>query len=450
MTITLTGPIKGLRLRAATILKLGIPMIIAMLSQSLMNLVDAALVGPMGEEALAAVGAGSNAMLVALALIAGVSSGVQAQVARRIGRGYINQCAAPVNHGILIAFAFALPLSIVLVLAAPCIIKFYTSEPAISSDATTYFQIRVMTLTAAVMNLSFRGYWNGTRKPRGFLKILLISHIVNAIASYLLIYGKMGLPALGTAGAAVGTFFSMYLCTLLNIKSLRHTARQHGLFTLWQDKDAFIRLLKLALPDSIQQTLFCIGIMLLYVIIARLGTAEMAVTHVLTSISLLLILPGIGLGISATTLVSQSLGAAQIDDAWQWGKDALLVATTVLIVLGLPFIMAPSFFLSLFLHDPDLVDLGRFPLQLLCFGVVLDTGALVLPQALLGAGANRTVLYIRFFFQWLVLLPFCWLVGPMLGMGLSAIWFVQAGQRLLASLTFIRVWQRRKWTEITI
>lgn len=425
-------------------------MIIAMLSQSLMSLVDAALVGPIGKNALAVIGAGSSAMLVALALIAGVSSGVQAQVARRIGEGQHQQCAMPVNHGILIAFIFALPLSILLVIEAPLIIKAYTSDITISTAAITYFQIRVMSLTAAVMNLSFRGYWNAIFKPHGFLKILLISHILNAVTSYLLIYGKLGLPALGTNGAAVGTCLSMYLCTLLNIRSLRKTAKGHGLFTLWQNKKAFMRLINLALPDSIQQTLFAVGIMLLYVVIAQLGTADMAISHVLTTLSLLLILPGVGIGISTTTLVSQSLGANEPNGAWQWGKDALLVTTILLSLLGLPFILEPAFFLSLFLHEPTLVAAGQLPLQLLTIGIILDTGALVLPQALLGSGANKTVLYVRFFFQWVVLLPCCWLVGPVMGLGLSSILLVQIGQRLLSSLSFIYIWHRRKWATVSI
>lgn len=436
--------------RVTTIMRLGLPMIIAMLSQSLINLIDAALVGPLGPEALAAVGAGSNAMLVAMALITGVSSAVQAQVARRVGKGLVNQCAVPVNHGLLIAFTFALPLSLLLVIMAPFILKLYSPDPVILDAAVTYFRIRVMTLTAAVMNLSFRGYWNGISRPKGFLAILLVSHLFNALASYGLIYGHWGLPAMGVAGAALATFFSMYLCTLLNIRSLRHHGRQHGLFSQWGDRAGFIRLLKLALPDSIQQCLFSIGIMVLYMIISTLGTREMAVAHVLINISLFLILPGVGLGIAATTLVSQSLGQQQPESAWRWGRDTLVVATVMLMALGLPFVIFPDFFLAWFFHDPQLLAMARLPLQLVCLGIIVDSGALVLPQALLGAGANRTVLYIRFFYQWLVLLPLCWLAGPVLGLGLSAIWVVQGGQRLLSSLTFIWVWQRRRWSAIHI
>ncbi|WP_330927059.1 MATE family efflux transporter [Candidatus Sororendozoicomonas aggregata] len=436
--------------RAKTILHLGIPMIIAMVSQSLLNLVDAALVGPLGKNALAAVGAGSNALLVALAFVAGVSSGVQAQVARRMGTQLTHCAATPVNHGMVIAFVFGLPVSIFLCLIAPWIMQVYQVDPATKVDALLYFQIRVMTLTAAVLNLAFRGYWNGTRQPHCFLKNLLISHLFNAAASYCLIYGKADLPALGVAGAAIGTFLSMYLCALLNLYDLRRCALHHGLFTRWGNRLAFFRLIKLATPDSVQQVLFSLAIMLFFVIISYLGAEAIAISHVLISLSLFLILPGLGLGVSVTTLVSQSLGASKPDEALQWGKDGVVVAIIVLIVLGLPFILAPNFFLSWFFHDDHLLMLARLPLQLLCLGIIIDTAALVLSRALLGAGANRSVLVIRFFFQWCVLLPLVWLVGPVLGWGLSAVWGVQALQKFLSSLTFIIVWHQKRWIEIDI
>ena len=97
---------------------------LAMLSQSMINLVDAALVGPLGENALAAVGAGSYANFVALSLMTGLSAAIQAQVARRVGAGRLDECAMPTNHGLIIAFCFAMPLSILLVMTAPLVAGF--------------------------------------------------------------------------------------------------------------------------------------------------------------------------------------------------------------------------------------------------------------------------------------------------------------------------------------
>ena len=112
--------------------------------------------------------------------------------------------------------------------------------------------------------------------------------------------------------------------------------------------------------------------------------------------------------------------------------------------------VTPEAVLMLFLYDPDLVEMGKIPLQLTGLGIILDTASLVFTRALLGAGANRTVLGIRISSQWLLLLPLCWVAGPVLGLGLTAIWCIQVFQRLVSSLAFVTVWQLRHWSRITI
>jgi len=96
-----------------TITFLGLPIMGGMLSQSLMNLVDAAMVGTLGSAALAGVGLGSYVNFMAVALVMGLGAGVQAMVARRRGEGSTTQLAAPLNEGLLIALALAIPLTLI-------------------------------------------------------------------------------------------------------------------------------------------------------------------------------------------------------------------------------------------------------------------------------------------------------------------------------------------------
>ena len=424
---------------------------LAMLSQSMINLVDTALVGPLGENTIAAVGAGSYANFVALSLMSGLSAAIQAQVARRVGAGRLDECAMPTNHGLMIAFCFAIPLSVILMIMAPWLLELFNqSSPAFKDEATSYFQIRVMALTAAAMNLSFRGFWNGIGEPKGFLKLLVCTHICNVILSFILIYGKLGLPAMGIRGAALGTLLSMYLGAFLNLWILNKRARKYGFLTCWKNWATLKRLIYLAVPDSLQQALFALGMMMLFAIVAQLGISEMALAHVLLNISLILILPGLGLGMAANTLVSKSLGAREPEAAWRWGQEVMYTASSVLLVLSLPLIFTPEAVLSLFLHDSSLLAMGAMPLQLTGIGVVLDAPSLVFIQALLGAGANRTVLYIRFIAQWLILLPLCWLIGPILGLGLTAVWAVPTLQRMITSVSFLAVWHSRQWSKIQV
>ncbi len=82
--------------------------------------------------------------------------------------------------------------------------------------------------------------------------------------------------------------------------------------------------------------------------------------------------------------------------------------------------------------------------------IVLDAAALVLAQALLGAGANRTVMTATLSLQWLLFLPLAWWVGVWLDQGLVGIWWVQLGYRALNSLWFAAIWQRRRWQRVIV
>lgn len=436
--------------RIRTILSLGLPIIGTMFSQSLINLVDTLLVGQLGESALAAVGAGNYAIFVSFGLISGLSAAIQAQVARRRGEG-VGNLLEPVCGGFLIALLFALPLCILLSLEAGNIMPVFQADHAVTEAAALYFAIRVLSLPAAVLNLSYRGFWNGIRESGAFFRLLLFTHLCNAIISYILIYGLLGFPPLGVAGAATGTLIAMYLGAILNHYFIRQRARQAELRFRLPSRQGFFRLIRLAIPDSAQQTCFALGMSLMFWLIARLGSEAMAVAHVLINISLVLILPGIGLGMASTTLVSHALGAGKQQEAWRWGLDVALLACAILALLSVPVLVFPELFLGPFLgSDETLVKLAVLPLQLAGVGIIIESFALVLTQSLLGAGANKTVLAIRFSTLWLFMLPGIWLVTHDGNASLTAVWCVLLLQKLLISTALLIIWQRRHWDQISI
>ncbi len=424
---------------------LGLPIIAGMLSQSLMNLVDTALVGHLGETALASVGAGSYAILLMISLLSGLSAAIQAQVARWRGREQHDCCANPVNTGLSLALWAGLPLIVIGWLVAPWVLEFLAPDPAIAEQGRHYFDIRLLSLPAAAMNLSFRGFWNGSNQPLRFVRILLAVHILNAITSYLLIYGKLGLPAMGVKGAALGTVIAMYAGALINGLHMFRDARKAGFLQCWPSRKAHLQLLRLAIPDSLQQFFFSLSLLLLFAILAQAGSTAMALGHILINVSLLMILPAIGLGMASTTLVSHAIGAGDLQKACRWGRDVALVATLALTLLSLPLWFCPEQIIGLFTSDERMMLEGVLPLQLTGLGIIAEATGLVLTQALLGAGASRTVMIVRFGGQWLVLLPLSWLVVNGLDYGLVAICAVQAIQRGLSSIMIAIIWQQKNW-----
>ena len=432
--------------RLRHILLLGLPIIGGMLSQSLLNLIDAAMVGHLGETALAGVGIGSYANFMAIALVMGLGSAVQTLVARRHGEGRDQDSILALNAGLLLALGIGLPIMLLCWLLAPQLLALLNNDPAVLAIGIDYFRWRVLAVVAVGLSFAFRGYWNSSQRAGHYLRILLGMHLFNILCSYALIHGVGGLPRMGAAGAGLGTCLALHAGALSNALSAWH---ERG-FLRREPLRELRAILQLALPNSVQQFLFASGIALLFWIIGQVGTSELAIAHVLVNLSLLLILPAVGLGMAATTLVSRSLGAGDPLAARRWGWEITAVAALVLLLLGMPFWLAPHWILARFVHDPELIALGMLPLCLTGAGMLLDAFALVLAQAMLGAGASRMVMLITLGNQWLLMLPLAWLVGPLLGHGLLAIWAVYILHRIVPSLIFATLWQRRDWSAIRL
>ncbi|MBB3182586.1 putative MATE family efflux protein [Halomonas fontilapidosi] len=436
--------------RRQTILRLALPIIAGMLTQSLLNLIDAALVGSLGEVPLAGVGIGGYAAFLITAVVFGLSSGVQAQTARRHGEQDWTQRAMALNAGLMIAFAVAVPLTLLCLWQAPRLLALINQDPAVTGEAVAYFRWRILSLIPVAMIFCFRGYWNGIQQTGLYLRIILVMHAVNVIASLGLIFGLWGLPHMGAAGAGAGTSLSLFVGLVIwATLSVRH-ATTSGFLVGWPRHETLVTTLRLATPHSFQQIWFATGYAVLFWILGQIGTASVAVGHVLVNLSLLLILPGVGLGMAAMSLVGEALGRQARDEAHRWGWEVVHLAWPCLALLALPMALFPETVLALFLHDPDLVAIGRLPLQLTALMIVLDAAALVFAQALLGAGAHRTVMAMTLLLQWLVFLPLAWWVGVVLDHGLVGIWWVQLGYRCLNSIGFVLIWQRRHWQALVI
>lgn len=438
------------RSRSRRILGLSLPIIGGMTSQNLLNLIDTAMVGALGAPALAGVGMGSFLSFMSVAVVIGLATAVQATAARRFGEGKFDETAVPLNGGLLLALVLGVPITLLLFTAAPAIFAWLNPDPAVVATGTPYFQARLVAVAAVGMNFAFRGYWNAVDRPRLYLYTLLIMHASNVVISFVLIFGKLGLPALGTLGAGIGTAASTVLGTGIYFHLARREAGHAGFLHRWPPLAQLGRQLRLGLPSSAQQLLFAGGLTALFWILAQVGTAEMAVASVLINITLVAVLPAIGLGLAATTLVGQALGREQPDDAHRWGWDVARVGALILIALGLPMLLLPDPILAGFLHEPALRDLGRLPLRIVGAAIAVDGVGLILMHALLGAGATGAVMVVALGLQWLLFLPAAWMMGTQWGQGLLAIWLAFMGYRLLQTTVFAALWERGGWRKIEV
>ena len=422
--------------RHRTILRLALPIIAAMLSQNVLNLVDTAMVGTLGPVALAAVGIGGFANFMAAAVVIGLASGVQIMAARRKGEGREDETAVPLNGGLALAVAAAVPLTAALFVLAPAVFPLLNADPAVIDQGAPYLQSRLLGMAAVGMNFSFRGYWTAVGRPALYMRTLVIMHVCNVAISYVLIFGELGVPALGTLGAGIGTTVSVFIGTAIHFFLAMRMARGSGFMRRLPSLAGMATMMRLALPSALQQFLFAAGITALFWIIGLLGTEPVAAATVLINLVLVALLPGMGLGLACTTLVGQAMGRDNAADAARWGWDVVRVTAVLVGAIGLIAVAVPDLLLGGFLHDPAVLAMARGPLRLSGATISADAAGLVLFHALLGAGAAAQVMRVSVATQWAVGLPLAWLAGPYLGLGLVGIWIAFIGYRLLQAAIF--------------
>ncbi len=429
---------------------LALPIIGGMLSQNVLNLVDTAMVGTLGDAALAGVGLGGFANFLLSAFILGLSAGVQAMAARRVGEGRRDETAIPLNGGLLLAVVIAVPWSVLLIALAPKYFPLLAADPSVVEQGVPYLRARLFAMFAMGMNFAFRGYWNAVDKSILYMRTLILMHVVNIFLNWVLIFGHLGAPALGAMGAGVASAIATVFGTASYFLLGRTYARRGGFLRGLPDRETLATIVRLAAPAGLQQFFFAAGMTVFLAMVARMGTSELAATKVIIDLMLVGILPGLGFGLAAASLAGQALGRGDPDDAKQWGWDVTKIAVLVVGALSVPAVLVPEWLLSGFIHEPSTLAIAENPLRLVAGFLFFDAVGMVLMNALMGAGDVKRVMFIATSYQWLIFLPLVYVLGPTLGLGLVLVFAVQAMYRSFQSLTFALMWQRGRWQSVEL
>jgi len=436
--------------RRQRIFALALPIIGGMVSQNLLNIVDTAMVGFLGNAALAAVGLGGFIVFMCQALILGISTGVQTSAARRKGEGRPERAAAILNAALVVVLVVAPVFSLVLIQLAEPVFPYVNSDPRVVELGVPYIEWRLSAIVFVGMNFAFRGYWNALDLSRLYMTTLIVMHATNIILNYVLIFGNFGAPALGVTGAGMASAISMAVGTLVYFYLGFKHVRKDGFLRSLATRAETTSLIRVSIPSGVQQLFFAAGLVAMFWIIGRISTPSLAAANVLVTVLLFAILPGLGLGLACATLVGQALGKRDPDDAYQWAFDVAKITVVLLTALGLPMWLVPDLVSSIFIHEESTRELARWPMRIMGLTMPIEAIGFAFMHGLLGAGDARRFMMVSVAIQWLLFLPLAFVIGPYLGYGLLGVWLWQGITRALQSLLFLSMWRGRKWQQIEV
>ena len=436
-----------------TILKIAYPVVLGMMARTFMNIVDTAMVGRLGQEAVAAAGLASLVIWIIVSSFIALSTAVQATVSRRFGEGRLHACGRVVNTILIISIGVGIVLAWLGYSYGARIFPFLVSDPVVINHGSGYLKIRFLECFSFLIIMLFRGFFNGIGHTRVYMVVMFVSNAMNVILNYLLIFGHFGFPRLEVMGAGVASTISSYL-GLAIIFGYALLSKYRKPYHILRLSDFHPKLLvdigRLCWPVALRLILVHASFTVFLKIMGMVGTAELAASNIVIAITSLSWMPGHGVGVASATMVGQSMGRGKPDDAEKYGWESVKLGIIFMGFFGALFFVIPAPFLWIFTQDPRVIELGTIALRILAAIQFIDAVGIILSESLEGAGMVRYVMRTEIMISWLYFVPASFLFSVTLGWGIAGGWFSLAGYALLFAFSMSYKFREGSWKSVKV
>ena len=446
------------------VLALALPLMANSAVQVILNLTDMWFVGHISTAALAAVGAVQWMILAVVLLLGGASMAVQTLAAHAHGARRYRRASQAAWTALWLTI-LAVPVFIGLGAAGRGILAPFGFTPPIADLAQEFWFPRVGGACFGVAAMAMIGFFNGIGRPRVSFVVAIAAAIANAIFNYIFIF-RLGWGVAGSAWAsnvAQAVAFAIAFALFLRVP-FRESHKSH---LGWRPRQRLIReQLLLGLPMGMMPAADVLGFSVFQMMEVRYGTISGAATQMVSVLTSIAYMPGIGIATAATTLVGQSIGAGDREWAMRLGTRVILLTAVVMGGIGFALAAAGPWLLPLFAgaHDPGAAaaaDLGVRLLWLAAAYQFFDGLNLGSSMCLRGAGDVRVPVALVFPVCWLVFVPLAHILTfapgqgwfhflPQLGYGAAGGWTAVVIYVVLLGCTLFLRWYSRAWQRIRI
>ena len=367
------------------------PTMLSMALNSSVGLADFLIVGQLGAEPLAAAGIAHQLHFMLFAVMASVTTGTVALVARACGAGNRHEADRVLRLSCVLGAGVG-SVTLLVLPVADAVIGVFGVDPAVSALAARYLRILFAFNVPFAVSLVLASGLRGAGDVRTPLWIGAIVNVVNVFLNYGLVFGRFGLPELGLSGSALGSGIALTLgAVILWVLWWRDSLviPRHGWLEGF-DRPRAARILRIGIPTAVEQTTWQVGLVLFLRVIAGYGTEPVSAYLIGVRILSFSFVPGIGFATAASTLVGQYLGADRPDEAARFGWHANAGAMVVMGSVGLSIIALARPLAGLFgAAGPLTVDLAVSFIYILGAVQPLMAVEFALGGALRGAGDTR-------------------------------------------------------------
>jgi putative MATE family efflux protein len=456
-----------------TILRLAAPTVIAMMSQSIVNEVDVIFFSrlPCPESSN-----GQAALLPSLIIVwlfggslSAISVGTQALTARRYAEREFHKAGAVLTNSTVFALVAGGLFSLLGYLLVPSLFGLMIKVPDVRDIAISYTRWRMLGVAPMAMTMAIKAFFDGIGKTHVHLVAAVVMNLLNVLLCWMFVFGTLGAPRMGAVGAGVAAFVGTWVglaIMALYAGAVRAEYSPHHLSNM--SRALTWDLLKLSVPAGLATVVMMFGFGLFSAVVGQLdsdathrlasvGTCggheavNSAATTDIVEVLKLTFTACLAFGTAAATLVGQSLGARRPDDASRFGWASVKLGLIIFGLVGLcEGVLFTRPLIALISRSDAVRAAALFPMHLVGIVTPVIAVAMILSEALFGAGNSKFVAVAQLGLVFGCLLPLALVLGVVFHLALVGIWVAASVYFVLAAITMTLKFRQGEWKRIVL
>lgn len=414
------------------VMHLAWPVLIELLLSSFFGMVDMMMLGQISDPnisaaAVASVGITNQPLFLGISMAQAINVGGTAMIARYFGAKREGDIQDVLKHTLIFSFfVVAIPYSVLMQIYAVPVMQFIGAEPIAIEVGLSYYRIIMVSFVFQSITMSLTAALRGVGQTRIPMRINLFSNGLNVIGNALLIHGLLFFPRLGVTGAALSTAIANFIGMSMMIYTF---LRGDGPITLELkkrfrfNKDIIYNLVKIGLPSAGEMLVLRVGLVAFTRVVSGLGTVIFAAHQTSLSILSLSFNLGQAFGISASTLVGQSLGRNEPEEADNLAKEARRMGTVSATILGAIFFLFGMQIAGLYSTNAAVIVNAAMVLRIIGLVQPFQASQLIMSGGMRGAGDTVFTMITTLIGILIVRVSLANLFVRVMGMGLEGAWY---------------------------
>lgn len=395
------------------IIKVAYPIFLSYVAQNVVNVTDTAFLGRIGEVELGASALGGVFYMALFMIGLGFSIGSQILIARRNGEKQYHKIGEIFNHGLVFLVLLALVMIGLVQMISTPLLHLVLKSPNVYNAASAFLEIRIWGLLFIFLNSLFRALYIGITQTKVLIWNAAIMALVNVVFAYLLVFGHFGFPQMGIKGAALASviaegvaLFFMVIHTIRNIDAEKYNLR----FSIRVHMDVIRHILSVSIYTMIQSFLAIATWFIFFIGIEHLGERSLAVSNIVRSLYMIMMMPILSFGTTANTLVSNQIGSGGSGQVMKLTWRIIRLAIYILLPVVAVILIFPQQFIRVYTDNLSLISDTVYPLLVLTSSLFLAAVSSIFFNAMSGTGSTRVAMWVEVICIFIYVAYMWWLI----------------------------------------